>query len=81
MFDAHLEDRRMAEAAEDCPTAGAGFHRHIGRPPRADAFLGGDGAINRFRRCGDADAMDEVGRHDAFSHRLNTDEIRMKSAK
>jgi hypothetical protein len=25
-----------------------------------------DGVINRFRRGGDADAMDEVGRHDYF---------------
>jgi hypothetical protein len=30
----------------------------------------------------DADAMDEVGGHDyLFSHRLNTDETRMKNAK
>ena len=35
--------------------------------PRADAVLGGDGAINRVRGCGDADAMDEVGGHDHFS--------------
>ena len=38
-------------------------HLHIGRPPRADAFLGGEGAINLFRRRGDADAMDERGGH------------------
>lgn len=37
------------------------------RPPRADAVLGGEGAINRFRRRGDADAMDEVGGHDYFT--------------
>ena len=49
-----------------CHAYGAGVHLHIGRPPRADAFLGGDGAINLFRRSGDADAMDEVGGHDYF---------------
>ena len=38
-----------------------------GRPPRTDAFLGGDGAINRFSRRRDADAMDERGGHDYFS--------------
>ena len=54
----------MAEEAEDRHAAGAGVHLHIGRPPRADAFLGGEGAINLFRRRGDADAMDEVGGHD-----------------
>ena len=53
----------MAEEAEDRPAAGVGVHRHIGRPSRADAFLGGEGAINRFRRRVDADAMDEVGGH------------------
>ena len=57
----------MAEEAEDRPAAGAGVHLHIGRPPRADAFLGGEGAINRFRRRGDAEAMDEVGGHDYFN--------------
>ena len=46
-----------------CRAYGAGVHLHIGRPPCADAFLGGEGAINRFRRRGDADAMDEVGGH------------------
>jgi len=30
---------------------------------------GGEGAINLFRRRGDADAMDEGGGHDFFSHR------------
>jgi hypothetical protein len=30
---------------------------------RLAAVLGGDGAINRFLRRGDADAMDEVGGH------------------
>ena len=46
--------------AADC-CYGAGVHLHIGRPPRADAVLGGEGAINRFRGRGDADEMDEVG--------------------
>ena len=46
---------------------GAGVHLHIGRPPRADAFLGGEGAINLFRRRGDADAMDERGGHNLFN--------------
>lgn len=44
----------------------AGVHLHIGCPPRANAFLGGDGAINLFRRRGNADAMDEVGGHKLF---------------
>ena len=34
-----------------------------GGAPRLDACLGGEGAIKRFRRRGDTDAMDEVGRH------------------
>jgi hypothetical protein len=46
LFDAHLEGRRMVKEAEDRLAAGAGVHLHIGRPPRADAFLGGEGAIN-----------------------------------
>ena len=53
----------MVKEAEDRLAAGAGVHLHVGRPPRADAVLGGEGAINRFRRRGDADAMDEVGGH------------------
>ena len=62
-LDAHLKNGRMVKEAEDGLAADAGVHLHIGRPPRADAFLGGDGAINRFRGCGDADAMDEVSGH------------------
>lgn len=62
LFDAHLEDRFAA---------GAGVHLHIGRPPRADAFLGGDGAIKLFRRRGDADAMDEVGGHDLINFKYS----------
>ena len=64
LFDAHLKNGRMVEEAEDRFAADAGVHRHIRRPPRADAIRGGDGAINRFRRCGDANAMDERGGHD-----------------
>ncbi len=45
-----------------------------------DSSLGGEGAINRFRLRGAAEAMDERGGHDYFSHRLNTDETRMESA-
>ena len=56
----------MVEEAEDRPAADAGVHLHIGCPPCADAFLSGDGAINRVRRGGDADEMDEVGGHDYF---------------
>jgi len=63
LLDAHLKLGRMIEEAEDCRVADARAHLHIGRPPRADAILGGEGAINRFRRRGDADAMDERGRH------------------
>ena len=36
---------------------------------QADAVLGGEGAINRFRRRGDANEMDEVGGHGFFKHR------------
>jgi hypothetical protein len=32
-----------------------------------DAVLGGEGAINRFRRRGDTDAMDEAGGNYCFS--------------
>jgi hypothetical protein len=32
--------------------------------PCFDAVLGSEGAINRFRRRGDADAVDERGGHD-----------------
>ena len=56
----------MVKEAEDRLAADAGVHLHIGGPPRADAFLGGDGAINLFRRRGDADAMDEVGGHEVL---------------
>jgi hypothetical protein len=35
---------------------------------RGRAVLGGEGAINRFCRRGDADAMDEVGGHEFFNH-------------
>src|SRR5665647_425304 len=55
-----------------CHAYGAGIHLHIGRPPRANAVLGGEGAINLFRRRGDADAMDEVGGH-RTSHLLFRD--------
>ena len=61
--DAHVKGGRMLKETEDRHAAGAGVHLHSGRPPRADAFLGGDGVINRFRRSGNADAMDEVGGH------------------
>lgn len=60
--------------------ATGGSHTLIGRPPRADALGGGDGAINRFRRRGDADATDEVGGHD-FSTTDEHRQTRMKSAK
>ena len=63
----------MVKEAEARPAAGAGVHLHIGRPPRADAVLGGDGAINLFRRGGDADAVGEVGGHDLFQPQMNTD--------
>lgn len=33
-----------------------------------------------FHRCADADAKNEVGGHDFFSHRLNRDETRIESA-
>jgi len=66
LLDAHLKNGRKLKETEDRHAAGAGVHLHGGRPPRADAFLGGDGAINRFRRCGDADEMDEVGGHNYF---------------
>jgi len=64
LLDAHLKDGRMVEEAEDRLAAGVGVQLHIGRPPCLDAFLGGESAINLFRRRGDADAMDEVGGHD-----------------
>jgi hypothetical protein len=64
------------------PRSSAKNMANIGRPPRADAFLGGEDAINRFRRRGDADEMDEVGGHkfcaNDFGHRLNTDEKRRR---
>ena len=63
LLDAHLKDGRMVEEAEDRLAAGVGIQLHIGRPPRLDAFLGGEGAINLFRRSGDAEAMDERGGH------------------
>ena len=65
----------MVKEAEDRPAAGAGVHRHIGRSPRADAVLGGEGAINRFRRRGDADAMDEVGGHKLFQRQMRPTEV------
>ena len=52
---------------------------HVRRPPCLDAVLGGQSAIIFFRRRGDADAMDEVRGYDVFSHRLSTDETRMKN--
>ena len=70
LLDAHLKDGRMVEEAEDRLAAGVSVHLHIGRPPRPDAFLGGEGAINLFRRGGDADAMDEVGGHDLFQPQM-----------
>ena len=66
LLEAHLKLRRMVEEAEDRLAAGVGVHLHISSPPRLDAFLGGEGAINLFRGRGDADAMDEVGGHDLF---------------
>ena len=47
----------MVEEAEDRLAAGVGVQLHIVRPPRLDACLGGEGAINLFRRSGDADAI------------------------
>lgn len=64
LLDAHLKSGRIVKEAEDRHAAGTGVHLHGGRPPRADAFLGGDGVINRFRRSSDADEMDELGGHD-----------------
>jgi hypothetical protein len=61
--DTHLKTGRMVEEAEDRPVAGDGVHLHISRPPRANAFLGGEGAMNLSAK-NDADAMDEVGGHD-----------------
>jgi len=37
------------------PRSSAKNMANIGRPPRADAFLGGDGLINRYRRRTNAD--------------------------
>jgi hypothetical protein len=66
LFDAHLKNGRQLKETEDRHSAGLVLHPHGGRPPRADAVLGGDGLINRFRRRRDADAMDEVGGHDCL---------------
>ena len=68
LFDAHLKYGRKLKEAEDRHAAGMVVHFYGRRPPRADAFLGGDGAINRFRRRGDADEMDEVGGHDVTAY-------------
>src|SRR5712671_1421591 len=73
LLDAHLKLGRMVKETEDRLAADAGVHLHISRPPRADAVLGGEGAINHFRRRGDADVMEEVGGHDySFALILNT---------
>ena len=66
LLDAHLKNGRIVKEAEDRHAAGLVVHLHGGRPPRADAFLGGDGAINRVCRRRDADEMDELGGHDYF---------------
>jgi hypothetical protein len=65
-LDAHVKSGRMLKETEDRHAAGVVIHFYGSRPPRADAFLGGDGAINRFRRRTNADEMDEVGGHDYF---------------
>ena len=66
LLDAHLKFGRMVKESEDGPAADLVVHLHVGGPPGPDAFLGGDGAINRFRRSSDADAMDKVGGHNYF---------------
>lgn len=68
-FDVHFKRRFTVEKAKHRFATDVRVHRHIGRPPRADAVLGGEGAINRFRRRGDAEAMDEVGGHKFCNHR------------
>ena len=77
LLHAHLKDGRIVEEAEDRLAAGVGVHLHIGRPPRLDAFLSGDGAINPFRRSGDADAMDEVGGHVFFRNKQTNSSFRL----
>ena len=68
LLDAHLKNGRQLKETEDRHAAGLGVHPHGGGPPRADAVLGGDGLINRYRRRSNADEMDEVGGHKLFNH-------------
>src|SRR5207249_3917313 len=67
LFDAHLKYNRVILETEHALAAGVGVHLHVGGPPAFDAFLGSDGAINLFRRRGDAYAMHEVCGHNDLS--------------
>lgn len=64
MLDAHLKHHRVVLETEDGLAAGVRVHLHVGGPPAFDACLGGEGAINLFRRRGDANAMDKIHEHD-----------------